>query len=100
MLQSKDTMLKKHKDRLLQDVWDRQCQRHSKAGQSRFTVYRHKVLRAGGYNFHIGGTSQMPMLELTIARPRPPIRTLEIEERDGLWNTAYLQQYNMKYENF
>ena len=25
----------------------------------------------------------MSMLELTIARPCPPIRTLEIEERDG-----------------
>ena len=32
----------------------------------------------------------MSMLELTIARPRPPIRALEIKEQDGLQNTVYI----------
>lgn len=40
------------------------------------------------------------MLELTIARPCPLIRVLKIEEQDVLWNTVYLQHYNMKYEIF
>ena len=52
-----------------------------------FIVTRFSILHAGGrlfFIFHIGGTSQMSMLDLTIARPHPPIRLLEIEERDGL----------------
>ena len=40
----------------------------------------------------------MSMLESR--RPRLPIRAFEIEERDGLQDTVYLQHYNMKYEYF
>ena len=36
----------------------------------------------------------------TIARPLPPIRALEIEERDGLQKTVYVQYYSMKSEKF
>ena len=35
----------------------------------------------------------MSMLELMIARPRPSIRVLEIEEWDGLQSAVYLQYY-------
>ena len=42
----------------------------------------------------------MSMLKLTIARPCPPIRALEIEEWNGLQDTVYLQYYNMKSEKF
>ena len=49
---------------------------------SQFIVAKFSILHVGGrslFIFHIGETT---LLELTVARSRPPIRTLEIEERD------------------